>query len=149
MMIFIVFLTVTSLIGPALCSPRYHHHDHEYDHASDRVSFDTSQKKQHQVQVKEQKSFLQKEQDRGLAFTAFSSVSHQCQRPEGETRADRNKVHFRGTALGGWLVLEPWITPSLFYQFLGASEKWGDEAPDRVGLDSYTFCSGSFDDLIL
>ena len=31
--------------------------------------------------------------------------------------------HLRGTALGGWLVLEPWITPSLFYQFLGASEK--------------------------
>lgn len=23
----------------------------------------------------------------------------------------------RGTNLGGWLVLEPWITPSLFYQF--------------------------------
>lgn len=79
------------------------------------------------------------EKDRALTT---SSVNHQCQRPEGETRADRNKFHFRGTALGGWLVLEPWITPSLFYQFLGASEKWGDEAPDRVGLDSYTFCSG-------
>ena len=24
-----------------------------------------------------------------------------------------------GVNLGGWLVLEPWITPSLFYQFLG------------------------------
>ena len=35
--------------------------------------------------------------------------------------------HMRGTALGGWLVLEPWITPSLFYQFLGASEKFGDD----------------------
>lgn len=34
-----------------------------------------------------------------------------------------NDFHIRGTALGGWLVLEPWITPSLFYQFLGASEK--------------------------
>ena len=34
-----------------------------------------------------------------------------------------NDFHLRGTALGGWLVLEPWITPSLFYQFLGASEK--------------------------
>jgi hypothetical protein len=45
----------------------------------------------------------------------------------------RKDFHFRGTALGkhivtslielqrgGWLVLEPWITPSLFYQFLGA-----------------------------
>lgn len=51
-----------------------------------------------------------------------------------------NKFHFRGTALGGFLVLEPWITPSLFYQFLGASEKWGDEAPARIGLDSFSFC---------
>lgn len=49
--------------------------------------------------------------------------------------------HFHGTALGGWLVLEPWITPSLFYQFLGASEKFGDEAPNKVGLDTYTFCT--------
>ena len=24
-----------------------------------------------------------------------------------------------GVNLGGWMVLEPWITPSLFYQFLG------------------------------
>jgi hypothetical protein len=81
------------------------------------------------------------EQDRAL-MTSSSSINHQCLRPEGETKAERNNFHFRGTALGGWLVLEPWITPSLFYQFLGASEKWGDEAPDRVGLDSYTFCSG-------
>ena len=79
------------------------------------------------------------EHDRSLTT---SSVNHQCIRPEGETKSERNQFHFRGTALGGWLVLEPWITPSLFYQFLGASEKWGDEAPSRVGLDSYTFCTG-------
>jgi glucan 1,3-beta-glucosidase len=24
-----------------------------------------------------------------------------------------------GVNLGGWMVLEPWITPSLFYRFLG------------------------------
>lgn len=52
-----------------------------------------------------------------------------------------NRFHFRGTSLGGWLVLEPWITPSLFYQFLGATEKWGDQAKDHVGLDCYTFCT--------
>ena len=23
-----------------------------------------------------------------------------------------------GTNIGGWMVLEPWITPSLFYRFL-------------------------------
>jgi len=36
--------------------------------------------------------------------------------------------------LGGWLVLEPWITPSLFYQFLGK---------DRTGvaMDLWGFCS--------
>ena len=39
-----------------------------------------------------------------------------------------------GTNLGGWLVLEPWITPSLFYRFLGKTKS------DGVGVDSYTFC---------
>lgn len=39
---------------------------------------------------------------------------------------NNNNWHMRGTSLGGWLVLEPWITPSLFYQFLGASKKWGN-----------------------
>jgi hypothetical protein len=24
-----------------------------------------------------------------------------------------------GTNMGGWMVLEPWITPSFFYRFLG------------------------------
>jgi len=39
----------------------------------------------------------------------------------------------RGVNLGGWMVLEPWITPSLFYQFLG-----GDET--STAFDQYTFC---------
>ena len=39
----------------------------------------------------------------------------------------------RGVNLGGWMVLEPWITPSLFYQFLG-----GDET--NTAFDTYTFC---------
>ena len=43
--------------------------------------------------------------------------------------------------IGGWLVLEPWITPSLFYQFLGASAKWGDDAKHHVGLDCRSFCT--------
>lgn len=57
----------------------------------------------------------------------------------GEDSSDAKKYRFRGTSLGGWLVLEPWITPSLFYQFLGAGEKYG-EAKDHVAFDSYTFC---------
>jgi hypothetical protein len=39
----------------------------------------------------------------------------------------------RGVNLGGWMVLEPWITPSLFYQFLGGDEK-------TAAFDMYTFC---------
>jgi glucan 1,3-beta-glucosidase len=39
-----------------------------------------------------------------------------------------------GTNIGGWMVLEPWITPSLFYRFLGNTKDQG------VGMDSYTFC---------
>lgn len=39
-----------------------------------------------------------------------------------------------GVNVGGWMVLEPWITPSLFYRFL---DKTKDEG---VGIDSYTFC---------
>lgn len=39
----------------------------------------------------------------------------------------------RGVNLGGWMVLEPWITPSLFYQFLGKDKH-------RTAMDTYTFC---------
>ena len=39
----------------------------------------------------------------------------------------------RGVNIGGWMVLEPWITPSLFYQFLGKDEK-------NTAMDFYTFC---------
>lgn len=66
--------------------------------------------------------------------------NHVCPSIPGQEDVKMNDFHYRGAALGGWLVLEPWITPSLFYQFLGASQKWGDEAPDHVGLDSMSFC---------
>ena len=39
----------------------------------------------------------------------------------------------RGVSLGGWMVLEPWITPSLFYQFLSGREH-------STAFDTYTFC---------
>ena len=42
-------------------------------------------------------------------------------------------VAMNGVNAGGWMVLEPWITPSLFYRFL-------DKTGDDVGIDSYTFC---------
>ncbi|BFZ55240.1 hypothetical protein PYCC9005_002280 [Savitreella phatthalungensis] len=37
----------------------------------------------------------------------------------------------RGVNIGGWLVLEPWIKPSLFQQFVGKA---------NPAVDEYTFC---------
>lgn len=51
----------------------------------------------------------------------------------------KKALNIRGTSLGGWLVLEPWITPSLFYQFLGATDSVG-RFQGNVAIDSYTFC---------
>jgi hypothetical protein len=51
--------------------------------------------------------------------------------------ADEHAMPFnnqiRGVNLGGWMVLEPWITPSLFLQFLGKGE-------GSAAFDMYTFC---------
>mmetsp|Transcript_1390 Transcript_1390/g.3205 ORF Transcript_1390/g.3205 Transcript_1390/m.3205 type:complete len:726 (-) Transcript_1390:311-2488(-) len=51
---------------------------------------------------------------------------------------DKHAIPFnnqvRGVNLGGWMVLEPWITPSLFYQFLGQTNQ------SKIGMDTYTFC---------
>jgi glucan 1,3-beta-glucosidase len=49
-----------------------------------------------------------------------------------ETRA--GDLSIRGTNLGGFLVLEPWITPSLFMQFLGRGRD------DGVAMDMKAFC---------
>jgi len=50
---------------------------------------------------------------------------------------DKNSNPFdqqvRGANFGGWMVLEPWITPSLFYQFLGKGE-------EDTGADMKSFC---------
>ena len=39
-----------------------------------------------------------------------------------------------GVNIGGWMVLEPWITPSLFYRFLGKNRETG------AAYDTYTLC---------
>ncbi|KAK1934508.1 Glucan 1 [Phytophthora citrophthora] len=69
-------------------------------------------------------------------------------RPNDENQtcsSDRHATPFnrqvRGANLGGWLVLEPWITPSLFYQFLNTQQRYGDQAPEKTAMDSYTFCT--------
>ena len=51
-----------------------------------------------------------------VLYIVSGESQYVCNGPEfGRGR----NFHFHGTALGGWLVLEPWLTPSLFYQFLG------------------------------
>jgi glucan 1,3-beta-glucosidase len=39
-----------------------------------------------------------------------------------------------GVNLGGLFVLEPWITPSMFYLFLNVKDS------DKIGMDMFTFC---------
>merc|ERR1712166_652599 len=41
-----------------------------------------------------------------------------------------------GVNAGGWMVLEPWITPSLFYRFLGK----GQDTTPKAAFDSWTLC---------
>lgn len=79
-----------------------------------------------------------------LAFSLYlfcvycdSINKYQC---SSNFQTDNNSWHWRGTNIGGWLVLEPWITPSLFYQFLGADSKYGDDVSNHVAFDSYSFC---------
>lgn len=70
--------------------------------------------------------------DDSVAFPHFVAHSSNmtCSADE-HARPFNNQI--RGVNLGGWLVLEPWITPSLFMQFLG-----GDV--NTTAFDMYTFC---------
>ncbi|ETO73444.1 hypothetical protein F442_10431 [Phytophthora nicotianae P10297] len=58
-----------------------------------------------------------------------------------DTHATPFNSQVRGVNLGGWLVLEPWITPTLFYQFLNTQQRFGDKAPEKTAMDMYTFCT--------
>jgi glucan 1,3-beta-glucosidase len=58
-----------------------------------------------------------------------------------DTHATPFNRQVRGVNLGGWLVLEPWLTPTLFYQFLSTQERFGDKAPEKTAMDIYTFCT--------
>lgn len=50
------------------------------------------------------------------------------------TEYKKESWNIKGTNLGGLFVLEPWITPSLFYQFLNKKDS------NKVAMDTYTFC---------
>eukprot|EP01121_Diplochlamys_sp_Union-15-3_P019783 TRINITY_DN7532_c0_g1_i1.p1 TRINITY_DN7532_c0_g1~~TRINITY_DN7532_c0_g1_i1.p1 ORF type:complete len:481 (-),score=66.64 TRINITY_DN7532_c0_g1_i1:4-1446(-) len=44
----------------------------------------------------------------------------------------KNWTRIRGVNIGGWLLLEPWITPSLFQQFV-------NKEPAQTAVDEYSF----------
>jgi Cellulase (glycosyl hydrolase family 5) len=75
-----------------------------------------------------------KNKDDSIIFEHF--VAHNdsmtCSSDE-HARPFNNQI--RGVNLGGWMVLEPWITPSLFYQFLGKN------GANETAFDMYTFCT--------
>ena len=53
-------------------------------------------------------------------------------------------MQLRGVNLHGWLVLQPWVTPSLFYQFLGADVRHGPNILNikkHTAMDQKTFCT--------
>ena len=70
--------------------------------------------------------------DKGDTFPHFvaHNLTRTCSADE-HARPFNNMI--RGVNLGGWMVLEPWITPSLFYQFLDANE-------NGTAMDTYSFC---------
>jgi glucan 1,3-beta-glucosidase len=68
----------------------------------------------------------------GTVFQHFIAMN-ETQTCVGDVHAMPFNNQIRGANLGGWMVLEPWITPSLFYQFLGKGE-------GSAAFDTYTFC---------
>ena len=71
-------------------------------------------------------------EDEGIPFRHFVAyASNQTCSSDIHALPFNNQI--RGVNIGGWMVLEPWITPSLFYQFLG-----GDE--NSTAMDHYSFC---------
>lgn len=74
----------------------------------------------------------EEEEEEGIQFRHFVAYNS-TQTCSSDTHALPFNNQIRGVNIGGWMVLEPWITPSLFYQFLG-----GDET--NTAMDHYSFC---------
>eukprot|EP00752_Nemacystus_decipiens_P018730 g16793.t1 len=64
----------------------------------------------------------------------------QCEVDEDVDIKAANGYHLRGVNLGSWMVLEPWITPSMFFQFLGKEVTAKGKGSKEIGMDMYTFC---------
>ena len=50
------------------------------------------------------------------------------------TKEQNEDWNIKGVNLGGLFVLEPWITPSMFYQFLNVRDS------EKIGMDMFSFC---------
>ena len=72
------------------------------------------------------------EENHGTAYQHFIALNH-SQTCIGDEHATPFNNQIRGVNLGGWMVLEPWITPTMFYQFLDGNET-------STAFDTYTFC---------
>jgi glucan 1,3-beta-glucosidase len=66
-----------------------------------------------------------------LSHAAPATPARNLRRDDHPTRFAYGSEKVRGVNLGGWFVLEPWITPSLF-------EPWADSAEV---VDEYTYCA--------
>ena len=80
-------------------------------------------------------------EDSSIDEEDFSDSQSARSRESRHPSDNKNDFHLSGTSLGGWLVLEPWLTPSLFYQFLGQTNFYGSSAKNHIAIDSYTFCT--------
>ena len=72
------------------------------------------------------------EETNGTPYQHFIALNH-SQTCIGDEHATPFNNQIRGVNLGGWMVLEPWITPTMFYQFLDGNET-------STAFDTYTFC---------
>ncbi|CAH0521566.1 unnamed protein product [Peronospora belbahrii] len=97
------------------------------------------------TQIKDAKWFWENEEDPAYAadtgfFADFrpNDANRTCSSDKHATPFDKQ---VRGANLGGWLVLEPWITPSIFYQFLGTQHRYGEKAPEKTAMDMHSFCT--------
>lgn len=52
-----------------------------------------------------------------------------------QSQYNSRNFHYKGVALGGWLILEPYITPSLFLEFNKTSGKDSD-----IPIDEHAYC---------
>jgi len=84
---------------------------------------------------------LQRQHSARRALSARDAPDYTCS--EGVV-STKEPWKVSGTSLGGWLVLEPWLTPSLFYQFLGVDRRYGpdiDQIQKHTAMDQKSFCT--------